>query len=100
MAHLSIRLPATTIAKLDLLAAEHGTTRSQLVRGAIEGLVGGRPLPPSRPMDEEEIVALLVERAREGNVSALRTMLAREQSTDPHRRALEVLEQMATERRS
>jgi hypothetical protein len=91
MERVTVRVSRVALARLDGLAADRGTTRSKLVREAVEALVAGEPLPPARAMAEEEILGLLRQRAREGNVSALRTLLAREESADPHRQALAAL---------
>jgi Ribbon-helix-helix protein, copG family len=87
MPTLSLRLPETTIAALDELAAERGVTRTRAVRQLLDAGLDGRPTVPSEPPTEAELVALLSERARAGNMSAIRSLLAREHLTDPRGRA-------------
>jgi Ribbon-helix-helix protein, copG family len=96
---VSVRASGRMLERLDELAAERGIDRSRLVRQLLEAGLRDRPPPPSEPLDEDEILALLTEKARSGNVSALRTLLAREQERDPHEAALIALQKMAEARR-
>jgi predicted transcriptional regulator len=99
MGHLSIRLPALTIERLDAVAEERGVTRSQVVRDAITAGLVGEPLPEIERPSEAELIGLLSERARAGNVAAIRSLLARIEERDPRARALRELELMAEARR-
>jgi hypothetical protein len=55
--------------------------------------------PPSEtPSSEDELLGLLIEKARMGNVAAIRTLLAREEWKDPRRAALALFEEMAARR--
>lgn len=92
---LSVRLPSRTIAQLDTLAAERGITRTRVVRQLLDAGLVGRPAPPTETPTEAELVALLGERARAGNVSAIRSLLAREHLTDPRERAIALFRSMA-----
>ncbi|WP_349371284.1 CopG family transcriptional regulator [Salinarimonas sp.] len=47
---VELDLPVETIAALDALARERGTTREALIREAIARVIAGRPKP--RPLDE------------------------------------------------
>ena len=94
MPMLSVRLPRRTIRQLDTLAAERGITRTRVVRQLLDAGLIGRPAPPSATPSEAELVALLGERARAGNVSAIRSLLAREHVMDPHERALAIFQSM------
>jgi Ribbon-helix-helix protein, copG family len=96
---LTVRLPASTIERLDRLAAERGLTRSQLARSALEALLAGEPLPEIEAPSETELLKLLAEKARAGNVAAIRSLLVRVEDRDPHQRALAMLQAMAEERR-
>jgi hypothetical protein len=100
MPMLSVRLPAATIAQLDALAVERGITRTRVVRQLLGAGLVGRPAPSSEPPTEAELVALLSERARAGNVSAIRSLLVREHVTDPRERAIAAFESMVRERMS
>jgi Ribbon-helix-helix protein, copG family len=98
MAHLSIRLPETTLKRFDALAAERGLTRARLLRQLINGVLDGAPVGAADTPSEEELVELLSEKARAGNVSAIRSLLARTDETDPRDRALLALKALAEER--
>jgi hypothetical protein len=98
MDRLSVRLSHRTLYRLDGLAAERGVTRTQVVRQLLEVGLRDRPPPPSDVPSEEELVELLSERARLGNVAAIRTLLAREAQKDPRAQALALFEAMAANR--
>ncbi len=100
MARFTVRLPERTLDRLDALARERGLTRAGLVRRLVDRAVEGKAIPEdvAQPT-EDELLALLAEKARSGNVAAIRTLLAREEQADPRARALAALEQMATDRR-
>jgi antitoxin component of RelBE/YafQ-DinJ toxin-antitoxin module len=74
MPQLAVRLPKTTQARLDAVCAERGLTRSQLVRQLIVAAVEGAPVEPLDTPGEEELLELLSERARAGNVAAIRSL--------------------------
>ena len=99
MPRLSFRVPARTLARLDALARERGVTRTRLMRQALERLEVGVGSPSSvDPPDEQELLDLLAEKARQGNVAAIRSLLAREEMTDPRARAVALFQQLALER--
>jgi hypothetical protein len=100
MPMLSVRLPRSTIEALDDLAAERGITRTRVVRQLLDAGLRGRPAVNGEPPSEEELVALLSERARAGNVSAIRSLLAREHVIDPRTRAVLMFEEMVKGRES
>jgi hypothetical protein len=92
-------MPASALQALDALATERGVTRSRLVRQVLsEATRGKAPEPPETP-GEAELLALLSEKAREGNLAAIRSLLAREAEVDPRERALMALESLARQRR-
>jgi hypothetical protein len=98
MPMLSVRLPVRTIAQLDAFAEERGVTRTRVVRQLLDAGLKDRPGVVSEPPTEEELVALLSERARAGNVSAIRSLLSREHMLDPRERALMLFQELARER--
>jgi hypothetical protein len=53
------------------------------------------------PTDESELLELLAEKARQGNVAAIRVLLVREEERDrdPRARSLALLQEMAEARR-
>jgi hypothetical protein len=62
--------------------------------------VAGASKPPPEPLGEEELLELLAERARQGNVAAIRTLLVREEQRDPRAQAMALFEAMAARRQS
>jgi metal-responsive CopG/Arc/MetJ family transcriptional regulator len=98
MERLSVRLTDTMFMRLDALAQERGVTRTRLVRQLLEAGLRDRPEPPSETPSEEELLALLTEKARMGNVSAIRALLLREEQKDPRKQALALFEEMAARR--
>jgi hypothetical protein len=73
-------------------------TRTRLVRQLLEAGLRNRPVPPSETPSEDELLAILIERARAGNVAAVRTLLVREEQKDPRAQALALIEEMAARR--
>ena len=73
-------------------------TRAVLVRQLLEAGLRDRPAPPSDAPSEEELLDLLAEKARMGNVAAIRTLLVREEQKDPRAQALALFEEMAARR--
>ena len=98
MQQLSVRLTDRMFLQLDALAAERGVDRTRLVRQLLEAGLRDRPAPPSDTPSEEELLELLAEKARMGNVAAIRTLLVREEQKDPRAQALALFEEMAGRR--
>lgn len=98
MERLSVRLTDRMFLQLDALAAERGVDRTRLVRQLLEAGLRDRPAPPSDTPSEEELLELLAEKARMGNVAAIRTLLVREEQKDPRAQALALFEEMAGRR--
>ena len=96
---LSVRLTRRLLQRLDALATERGVSRSRVVRGLVEAGLRDRPAPPSDPPSEAELLEILAERARAGNVAAARALLVREEQRDPHARAMALFAEMAEARR-
>jgi predicted transcriptional regulator len=95
MIPVAVRLPAHTVERLDLLADEQGLSRSRLVRALIEQALEDAPAIDVQEPSEDELLELLATRAREGNVSAIRSLLERCERADPRQRALAALEALA-----
>jgi hypothetical protein len=72
--------------RLRLLAGERGQTRVGLVRQMILSALDGVPVELVDAPSEEELLELLSERARAGNVAAIRILLAPEDELDPRER--------------
>jgi hypothetical protein len=98
VARVTVRLSDQMSRQLDAAASEARVPAARLVRQLIAEAVGGRPVEAPPPLSEEELVSLLEEKARAGNVAAIRSLLARQHSKDPRERALELFEEMALER--
>ena len=98
MERLSVRLTDRMFWQLDSLAAERGVTRTRLVRQLLEAGLRDRPAPHSETPSEDELLELLAEKARMGNVAAIRTLLVREEQKDPRAQALALFEEMAARR--
>ncbi len=98
MERLSARLTDRMFSQLDALALERGVTRTRLVRQLLEAGLRDRPPPPSETPSEDELLAILTERARAGNLAAVRTLLVREEQKDPPAQALALFEAMAARR--
>ena len=95
MERLSVRLTDSMFLQLDALAAERAADRTRLVRQLLEAGLRDRPAPPSDTPSEDELLALLTERARAGNVAAIRTLLLREEQKDPRAQAIALFRTMA-----
>jgi hypothetical protein len=70
MERLSVRLTDRMFLQLDALAQERGVDRTRVVRQLLEAGLRDRPAPPSETPSEEELLDLLAEKARMGNVAA------------------------------
>jgi hypothetical protein len=95
MPRFTVRCTERTLGRLDTLARERSMTRAALVRRLVEGAIDGMPLPVVDAPDRDELLALLSEKAREGNVAAIRALLTREEQADPRERAIMAFEQLA-----
>jgi predicted transcriptional regulator len=98
MERLSVRLTDRMFWQLDALAEERGVTRTRLVRQLLEAGLRDRPAPPSELPAEDELLELLAEKARMGNVAAIRALLLREEQKDPRAQALALFQEMAARR--
>lgn len=52
-------------------------------------------MPHTQPPTEDELLELLADKARMGNVAAIRSLLAREANQDPHERLMSEFRRMA-----
>jgi hypothetical protein len=95
---VTVRLTDLMAEQLDAVAEKRGVPAARLVRQLIAQAVAGEPVNRPDPPTEAELVDLLAEKARQGNVSAIRSLLAREQAQDPRERALALFTGMALER--
>jgi hypothetical protein len=98
VARVTVRLTDLMAEQLDAVAEKRGVPAARLVRQLIAQAVAGEPVNRPDPPTEAELVDLLAEKARQGNVSAIRSRLAREQAQDPRERALALFTGMALER--
>jgi hypothetical protein len=69
------------------------------VRQLLEAGLRDRPAPVSEPPSEKELLELLAEKARMGNVAAIRTLLVRGEEQNPRERLLREVQRMAEDAR-
>ena len=74
MTHLTFRTSEQAAAQLTELAQEHGVSRSRLLRDLADPAKAQRADRVALP-DRRELLELLAERARSGNVQAIRLLL-------------------------
>lgn len=98
MARVTVRLTDRMSAQLEEAAAGAGVPPARFLRRLIAEAVAGRPVARPESPSVEELEGLLAEKARQGNVAAIRSLLAREHVTDPRERALALLREMVMER--
>jgi hypothetical protein len=60
------------------------------MRQLIAQAVAGQPVDGLGPPYKNALLELFAEKARQGNVAALRSLLARREPSDPHSRAVAV----------
>jgi hypothetical protein len=100
VARLTIRLTDRMSEQLEALAHERGLSRARFVRQLISEAVAGVATAVPAPPTEEELVAILAEKARQGNVAAIRTLRVREEQRDPRERTLLAPQQLASSMRA
>lgn len=76
---ISLRLTSGDLAKLDALAGEWGLSRSAAMRKLVDGASSGDLAPRDWPT-RDELLWRLVEMARAGSVSAVQSLLARDEA--------------------
>ena len=74
--HVNVRFPAAQLERLDVLCAARGVSRSDVIRGLVMDAVLTPAERASIPT-EGELLRLLADKARAGNVAAIRTLLGR-----------------------
>lgn len=98
MARVTVRLTDRMSAQLEAVADGQGVTCARFVRQLIAQAVAGKRVEGLGPPSEDELLDLLAEKARSGNVAAIRSLLAREAMSDPRGRAIALFQEMAAER--
>ena len=98
MARVTVRLTDRMSAQLEAVAEERGVSCARFVRELIARAVVGKRVEGLGPPAEEELLDLLAEKARGGNVAAIRSLLAREYVKDPRTRAIDLFAEMVAER--
>jgi hypothetical protein len=61
--------------QLDAAVRKEGVPAARFVRQLIAQAVAGQPVERPQPPTEDELLDLLAEKARRGNVSAIRSLL-------------------------
>ena len=98
VARVTIRLTDRMSTQLEAVAAERGVSCARFVRELIAQAVAGKRVEGLGPPAEDELLDLLAEKARGGNVAAIRSLLAREYVKDPRTRAVDLFAEMVAER--
>jgi hypothetical protein len=98
MHKVCVRLSDSLVARLDGLAGERAVNRTRLVRQLLEPGLQDRPAPRADSPTEDELLMLLAEKARQGNVAAIRSLLAREELSDPRSRAIALFSEIVADR--
>ena len=98
VARVTVRLTDRMSTQLEAVAAERGVSCARLVRELIARAVAGKQVEGLGPPAEDELLDLLAEKARGGNVAAIRSLLAREYVKDPWTRAIDLFAEMVAER--
>ena len=83
---VSVRLSRSLLEHLDELAGARRVSRSELLRRLLSEAA---PLVAGELPTERELLALTAERARAGNVSAIKLLLDRQARRDPAEAAFE-----------
>jgi hypothetical protein len=98
VARVTVRLTDRMAAQLEAVASKHCVPGARFVRQLIAQAVAGQRVEGLGPPSEEELLDLLAEKARQGNVAAIRSLLAREQLSDPRSQAVALFQELAAER--
>ena len=98
MARLTVRLTDRMSAQLEAVAAERRVSCARFVRELIAQAVALKQIEGLGPPAEDELLDLPAEKARGGNVAAIRSLLAREYVKDPRTRAIDLFAEMVAER--
>jgi Ribbon-helix-helix protein, copG family len=98
VARVTVRLTDRMAAQLEAVARERRMNCARFVRQLIAQAVAGQPVEGLGPPSEDELLELLSEKARMGNVAAIRTLLVREEQKDPRKAALALFEEMGARR--
>ena len=97
---LTVRLRESMLVAIDDLAAERGVSRTEVVRDLLAAGLRDRPTLEAEPPTEQELLGVLAEASRRGNVSAARSLLARRGYLDPKDQAREEFRRMIDERKA
>ena len=95
MARVTVRLTDRMAEQLSRAAGERGVSCARFVRHLISGAVAGTPVDRPDQPTRDELLELLAEKARQGNVSAIRSLLAREADQNPRERLMSEFRRMA-----
>ncbi len=102
MPTIRVRVSDPTCAVVDELAAEHGTTRSEIVRRMIDAYARDLDAPPAGPPTLDEAVSLLAAQARNGiatsTVALVRHLVQHANGTVPPSDPLAELDELARRR--
>ncbi len=100
MPRIVVRVRESLLDAIDAAAHERGLSRAETVRDLLAVALRDRlPLAAEAPT-EAELLGVLAEASRRGNVSAARSLLARRGYMDPRDVAREAFQQAVRERRA
>jgi Ribbon-helix-helix protein, copG family len=75
---ITVRLGSAQLAKLDAIAGAAGISRSLALRRLLDGAGAAAPAP----LDRDDLIGLLEERARAGSAPAIRELLGRKEQDE------------------
>jgi hypothetical protein len=96
--HVSLRLTPDGYRRLQAIAEARHVSPGHALRQLVDEADVDTPAKPRRKLSEAELLDLLGERAEDGNVTAIRSLLEMERHPDPRQAALRALQRMAAGR--
>jgi metal-responsive CopG/Arc/MetJ family transcriptional regulator len=97
---LVVRVREQLLDAIDAAARERGLSRAETVRDLLAVALRDRLPLAAEPPTKQELLAVLAEASRRGNVSAARSLLARRGFVDPKDQAREEFRRMIEERKA
>ena len=98
VARVTVRLTDRMSTQLEAVAVERGVSCARLVRELIARAVAGKQVEGLGPPAEDELLDLLAEKARGGNVAAIRSRFAPQYVKDTRTPAIDQFAEMVAER--
>jgi len=92
---VTVRFSTAGYRRLQGLAKARGLSLARTVRMLVDEGSPDGPIQPRPHLTEQDLLALLTERAEDGNVAAIRQLLEIERNQDPRKAAMDALQRMA-----